>query len=465
MMGRILSADRFTAVATEGLGRKSLGTAGSIAFFRDGIFVGTSCTNPAVADDAPRIVRYDVKNGTWTTVYELPLIKSQPRLRVRERQSAEESVPSGQHGRRRGGGTGEAGAKIPRDAGYRSMCVFQGKSDQAPALYVSTMSRTGAVLLRSEDGKSFEPVCEPGFGDASIYSFRSLVEWNGWLFAAPAGTVSDGHLDRNLPPAPKIYASKDPLKGAWVEAAPPGFGDAANLAIYPVCPAFGRLYAGTANADLGCQIWQTEARGKPPFDWSPVILEGGGAYNKNFAVGAMAEFKNALYVGVGISGFGFEVAHEVGPSSAELWRIQPDGRWDLIAGQMRFSPYGLKVPLSLLGPGLGDFYNSMIVSLAAHDGVLYLGTFQWEPYRCLEIESANIVGGYQLWASSDGENWSRVLEDGNGNPADLSVASLLSLKQGLFVGTSNQGRFLGGVGARRGLELDFEQGFKILRGH
>ena len=113
MMGRILSADSFTAVATEGLGRKSLGTAGSIAFFRDGIFVGTSCTNPAVADDAPRIVRYDVKNGTWTTVYELPLIESQPRLRVRERQSAEESVPSGQHGRRRGGGTGEAGAKIP----------------------------------------------------------------------------------------------------------------------------------------------------------------------------------------------------------------------------------------------------------------------------------------------------------------------------------------------------------------
>ena len=162
-------------------------------------------------------------------------------------------------------GPGRPVQRFPRDAGYRSMCVFQGKSDRAPALYVSTMSRTGAVLLRSEDGKSFEPVCEPGFGDASIYSFRSLVEWNGWLFAAPAGTVSDGHLDRNLPPAPKIYASKDPLKGAWVEAAPPGFGDAANLAIYPVCPAFGRLYAGTANADLGCQIWQTEARGKPPF--------------------------------------------------------------------------------------------------------------------------------------------------------------------------------------------------------
>ena len=147
-------------------------------------------------------------------------------------------------------GPGRPVQRFPRDAGYRSMCVFQGKSDRAPALYVSTMSRTGAVLLRSEDGKSFEPVCEPGFGDASIYSFRSLVEWNGWLFAAPAGTVSDGHLDRNLPPAPKIYASKDPLKGAWVEAAPP---DLATLRIsqFILFAGIRAALCGTANADLG----------------------------------------------------------------------------------------------------------------------------------------------------------------------------------------------------------------------
>jgi len=465
-MRTALSVDKFACVASDGLGRKSSGTAGSMAYFRGSVYVGTSCANPAAASDAPRILRYNVKGRKWETVYESPLIDPQPQSHAADRQLARPGAGRLQSGDRVSGiRTTDAAGKVPRDSGYRSMCVFQGKSDRNPTLYVSTHSRSGATLLRSEDGETFELVAEPGFGDARVYSFRSLVELNGWLFAVPAGTVTDTYLDRNLPPGPQIFASNDPLKGNWIEAAKPGFGDASNLAIYPIRPALRRLYAGTANADLGCQVWQTEARGTPPFEWSPVIVDGGGAFNKNFAVGAMAEFKNALYIGVGITGFGFEAAHDVGPASGELWRIHPNGRWDLIAGQMRFSADGLKAPLSHLGPGLGDFYNAMVRSLAVHDGVLYLGTYQWEPYRCLEIKSANVVGGYQLWASTNGENWTRVIEDGNGSPADLGVASLLSTKQGLFVGINNQGRFLNGVGARHGTAFDFEQGFKILRGH
>src|SRR5262249_20345536 len=239
---------------------------------------------------------------------------------------------------------------------------------------------------------------------------------------------------------------------------------ASNRVIYSLHTAFGRLYAGTANPDLGCQVWQTEARGKPPFDWSPVILDGGGAFNKNFIVGAMAEFNGALYVGSGITGFGYETVHDIGPASGELLRVYRNGSWDLIAGQMRFTPDGLKVPLSLLGPGLGDFYNSIVLSLGTHDGVLYLGTLQWEAYRCLQIGSPDLVGGYQLWASTDGERWTPLLEDGNGTPTDFAIATILSTPHGLFVGTSNQRRLLGLLEGRRQAKLDFEQGFTVLRG-
>jgi hypothetical protein len=107
----------------------------------------------------------------------------------------------------------------------------------------------------------------------------------------------------------------------------------------------------------------------------------------------------------------------------------------------------------------------MVRSLATHDGVLYLGTFQWEAYRCLEINSPNVVGGYQLWASTDGESWTRVLEDGNGSPADLGIASLLSTPHGLFAGTINQGRLFAKLSTRLGEKFDFEQGFKVLRGY
>jgi hypothetical protein len=455
----VLSHDRFTAVATEGLGRKSSGTAESMAYFRGDIFVGTSCINPIDPADAPRILRYHANRGTWTTAYESPLIDPQPRSHVPARQLGQDRVALWQHGH-----GPDARGKVPRDAGYRSMCVFQGKSDRSPALYVSTMSRTGAVLLRSPDGETFEPVSEPGFGDPSVYSFRALVAMDGWLFASPVGTVTDTYLDDHFTRDPKIYVSSDPLKGKWLEAAKSGFGDASNRVIYSLQTAFGRLYAGTANPDLGCQVWQTEARGKPPFDWSPVILDGGGAFNKNFIVGAMAEFNGALYVGSGITGFGYETVHDIGPASGELLRVHRDGSWDLIAGQMRFTPDGLKVPLSLLGPGLGDFYNSIVLSLGTHDGVLYLGTLQWEAYRCLQIGSPDLVGGYQLWASTDGERLTPVLEDGNGTPTDFGIATILSTPHGLFVGTSNQRRLLGLLGGRRHAELDFEQGFTVLRG-
>jgi hypothetical protein len=261
-----------------------------------------------------------------------------------------------------------------------------------------------------------------------------------------------------------IYTSDDPRTGHWVAAAETGFGDPSNLAVYTLRPAFGRLYAGTANPDRGFQLWQTEARGEPPFDWSPVMVDGAGAFNYNYAVCSMAEFKGALYVGGGITGFGYDKTHDVGPASCELLRVYPDGKWDLIAGQMRFTPDGLKVPLSLLGPGLGDFYNSVFWSMGVHNDVLYVGTHQWEAFRCLQLKSPQIVGGYQLWASADGKKWTPVLEDGRGNPGDVGIRTILSTPHGLFVGSSNHAKLFNVLGRRRRSEFDYPNGFEVLLG-
>jgi hypothetical protein len=198
-MASILSADRFAVVAAEGLGRKSASSAACMAYFRGRVFVGTTCSDPAVAEDAPRILRYDLGQG-WETAYESPLIEAQPQPHLPDRKPAPDDAKASQgHPRARSAAAGQTVAgNLPRDSGYRSMCVFQGKSDRRPALYVSTMSRSGAVVLRSGDGKVFEQVSEPGLGDPSVYSFRALAEMNGYLFAAPAGTVTGGELDRNL---------------------------------------------------------------------------------------------------------------------------------------------------------------------------------------------------------------------------------------------------------------------------
>jgi hypothetical protein len=448
----ILSDDRFTIIARQGLGRKSAGTAHSMTYFRGGLYLGTSCGNPVAPQDAPRILRYDHSRSEWQTVYESPLVDPAGRQLVQDR--ALGKLGTLLRGKER----------LPRHAGFRSMCVFQGKSDDAPALYVSTMSRSGASILRSADGETFEPVGEPGLGDPDIYSFRGLVSFGGRLFASAAGTITDEFLDRNIGRDAMVYFSDDPRSGRWLPAAKPGFGDATNLAIYTLRPAFGRLYAGTANPDRGFQLWQTDGRGSPPFEWTRVLVDGAGAYNHNLAICAMAEFKGALYVGSGITGFGYDTTHDIGPASCELLRVYPDGKWDLIAGEMRFTSDGLKVPLSLLGPGFGDFFNSVVWSLGVHNDVLYLGTHQWEAYRCLQINAPNIVGGYQLWGSSDGAKWTPIIDDGRGNPTDLGIRTIQSTPQGLFVGSSNHTGLLSFLGHRRKSELAFERGFEVLLG-
>ncbi|QIB35183.1 hypothetical protein [Ancylobacter pratisalsi] len=462
-MSKIIQENGFRVIASEGLGRASNTTAHSVAFFRGQLYVGTSCGSVTGSSDSPRILRFHAEDGEWETVYESPLVPATKRARAPDRQLAKNMKGGLDFSRFKKPSETDSNL-VPRDAGFRSMCVFKGRTDAEPALYVSCMSRFGGQILRSEDGVTFEPVGEPGFGNPDIYSFRGLTVLGDRLFTAPAGTTTDEWLDRNLAPEVRVYVTDDPASGRWEVASPEGFGDPANMAIYALATAHGMVYGGTANPERGMQVWRTSAEGTAPFTWEPVVVDGAGAFNHNLAVTAMTEFKGALYVGGGITGFGYDTVHDIGPASAEMIRIHPDKSWDLIAGRMRFTPDGLKVPLSLLGPGLDDFYNSVIWSLGVHDGVIYLGTHQWEAFRSAELGGADVVGGYQLWASEDGENWQVVIADGHGNPAEIGVRNIASTPLGLVIGTNNQKRLLQMKARRSGAKVDFNGGFEVLLG-
>lgn len=458
-MAKIIPPDRFRVVASGGAGRPADASAQCMAFFRGALYLGTAGANLPGSDNAPRILRYAEETGEWETAYQSPLVEPGARSAVPDRRIVAHIGDAG------AADSGQRGGAGPRDTGYRSMCVFQAGSDQEPALYVSSMARGGGVLLRSRDGRSFEQVGEAGLGDPDLYSLASLTAFGDRLFALPAGSVTNDHLDPILPPQATIYVCDEPAAGQWREACPAGFGDARNLGVTALGVAHGLLYAGTINPERGFQLWRTAAAGEPPYRWEPVARDGAGAFNHNLIVSAMREFNGALYVGSGITGFGHDVVHDVGPASAELMRVHADGTWDLIAGRMRFTESGLKVPLSLLGPGLGDLYNSVVCSLAAHDGVLYLGTHQWEAVRGIESDAGQLVGGYQLWASENGEDWQVVLDDGHGNPAALGIPALASTPIGLFAGSWNHSEVLRRLAEMRNrTDLDFPDGFEVLLG-
>jgi hypothetical protein len=446
-----LRRELFRKICENGFGDRHNSYSHSMVWFNGHLYVGTTrtnlclirkalpvkidfwpvdCSTPIYSPEFERaqaraeIWRYDPERSQWSRVFQSPLIED-----------------------------GEGG-EMSRELGYRRMEVFQGASDRAPALYVSTWSRsrsTGMLILRSDDGERFTPVSQPGLVGLNITSIRSLVSFQGRLFAAPTGGTG---TRANISEIPIIYESTDPASGEWRPCNEPGFGDMGNRTVFELFAYEDFLYAGTAN-NSGYQIWRTRAEGRPPYKWEQVIREGAGRGSLNQFAVSMIAFNGAVYVGSGIQNGGFDRINRIGPAGAELIRINPSGSWDLVVGDERDTPQGYKKPLSGLRAGFGNLFNGYIWKMAVHDGWLYAGTMNWSIIlRFLQWERSpdrirhffesigveNLIshqGGFHLWRTKDGENWLPVCRQGFGNAYNYGARNLISTPHGLFVGTAN----------------------------
>jgi len=395
-----------------------------MAYFQDALYVGVTHPRGAGPEDRARILRYDPLQGVWSTVFVSPL--TAPDSRVFAQDVLRHRAPRQ-----------NSASAVPRYRGFRGMTVFQGRSDPAPALYVSTICHWGVDLLRSLDGEYFEAVPLTGLDNGCLLSFRALLGHGRKLFIAPTGAVDEQEFDHYFSGDPTVYVTDDPLNGVWQPAMEPGFGDPANRTITSLASFANQVYAATGNPERGFQLWKTNARGKPPYRWQPVLRDGAGRYNLNALAPALTVFQGALYIATGLPGLGYDSANNVGPAAAELLRVYSDDRWELVVGEPRFSPTGLKVPFAVRGPGFDDFYNSVFWCMVAHDDCLYVGTFHWEPFECV-LMGQPLQGGFQLWASEDGDQWQAVAAAGFGDPFHAGVRTLLSTPIGLFMGSSQE---------------------------
>lgn len=350
--------------------------------------------------------------------------------------------------------TGSHGKPIPRELGYRGMLVYQEGQRQKPVLYVSTWSPAkgpGPLLLRSEDGREFEPICEPGLIGLPVTTIRTIVEFKGRLFTTPAGTRGG---NPNISHHSIVYESRDPLSGSWEPVSEFGFGDPGNKTVFEMVGFNDYLYVGTFNLD-GYQVWRTTAEGEPPYHWEKVLTRGAYRGRINQCVLSMCPFKGALYIGSAIQGGGIDRQNKIGPAPPELIRLKPDGEWDLLVGEARDTPDGYKQPLSGYLPGFDNFFCGYFWRMCEHQGWLYLSTFDWSgilgyaqrggwPQSFTNI--VNSLGeqfimdnhsGFDLYRSYDGENWVPVTTQGMGNPYNFGLRTMVSTPLGLFLGTAN----------------------------
>jgi hypothetical protein len=358
--------------------------------------------------------------------------------------------------------------QIPRDVGYRSMVDCDAGGEQL--LYASSFG-VGGRLLYTSDGTTFKPASVLGLNLINNLGYRAVACWKGRLWISPAGSLSitgsPPDVTFEIVPdnafRPVLLVNNDPSDrlSPWQElldvATDPQLGNAENVGIYSMAVFDDALYLGVANQTTGFEIWKAEGAKchRPPglceLTWKKLIDNGGGRpvpegeAADNARIFEFAAFKDYLYWGVSESAL-FKL------TTAEMGRIGPDDRWDLIVGEPRDAEAMATdanfncqredascVPLSGRGPGFGpDPFTpgvaAYIWSLEKHNGSLYAATF--DPYSFFQ-DIPGSPPGFDLWRSRNGTDWSVVSNDGFGNACNYGGRNLTSSPLGLFVGTAN----------------------------
>jgi hypothetical protein len=376
--------------------------------------------NVLSASLSAEIWRYDPADGSWLRVFKSP-----------------ENIVVGTDE--------EGGVRFSaRDVGFRGMASFV-EPDGTEALYVGGVT-SGSIhdvgemfpngyppprLLRSVDGVNFGAVPQtpgtflgdianpqPG-SDRRMRSFRALTVYDNRLFVSVADFRGVGF----------VIASSSPQLGnnAWVRVSPlPEEFPVWNLIVYN-----GFLYATTGDKDFdtdGYGVYKTDATGLPPYQWQPVVVNGG--YQSDSRVRgpnglSFAEFRGQLYVGTN--------------RPTELIRINADDTWDLLVGEPRDTPHGHKTPLSGLGIGFGSWFNGHFWRMGVHGQYLYLTTWDWSVSLRFISNIDQIFNhhyGFDLYRSSDGVRWEAVTRTGFDDGVNSGGRSIMSTEAGLFVGTA-----------------------------
>jgi hypothetical protein len=389
----------------------------------------TVCPPPQTLtpDQAAEIWAYtpggrDGAHGTWERVFQSPVVPVQSFL-------------------------------IPLDIGYRN--ITECDAGGTELLYVANFGVTGGRVLYTPDGITYSPASSIGL-DTNDKGYRAVACWKGRLWISPSGifiVAADGTVfrDNDIAFNKVLLVNDDPSNASspWERVLDfqndPDLGDPGNVGVFSMAVFNDALYLGVSNRTTGIEVWKADGAHckKPPqpctLSWQKIIDDGLGrpldvtGVPKNAAVMDFSEFNGHLY-------FGATELRNALVTRAEMIRLDPDDRVDLIVGEPRDATAMAAYPnfncervdsscvsLSGFGAGFGPTGQAQYIwQIEGHKGSLYAGT--------LESDDSD---GFLLWRSDDGITWSLVSDDGFGNPFNQGVRKLESSPWGLFVGTAN----------------------------
>jgi hypothetical protein len=385
--------------------------------------VGVHCTaNQYDLDLRAEIWQYTPQTGRWRRVYRAPADIPNPRA---------------------------PGKFLSRDIAYRGMAVMPDHQGRK-ALFISGVTANEYVpeiarrhpprLLRTYDGKRFRNISRPlivrrtgRFPDRRPIGYRGLeVSRNQLFVVASTALTGDG----------AVFKVGNPFgrKGRFSQVTP------TDMHVFELRKFDGDLYVGTGSYDDGYGVYKTTRQTRAPFRFEPVVTNGAGTGTEMVSVVSMHPFRGHLYV-AGVSWYSWDR----GLPATELIRIGHRGQWELVTGDPRPGPDGqMRYPISGLGPGFGNFFNTHLWRMVDKDGAIYAGTLDWSwllqesekwaPEWSWLIESVlSHEYGFDLWASCDGVDWFAVTRTAfDRDPLfDFGVRTLVAGARGFFIGSAN----------------------------
>ena len=179
------------------------------------------------------------------------------------------------------------------------------------------------------------------------------------------------------------------------------------------------LYVAVLNQKIGFQIWKSCLdTNNNSLLWKLVLSKGAYFYNLSPKIFSLGILNKVLYALSGTStSQTYGIRHQY-KNQFEILSIYADDDWDLMVGTPRFSPNGLKVPFSGIGPNFNSSGLLEFRYLEAHQQRLYLCTFSEE--------------GFQIWVSDDGEAWMCIPELGLDDYSNVVVDRAYSTPWGLL---------------------------------
>jgi hypothetical protein len=194
----------------------------------------------------------------------------------------------------------------------------------------------------------------------------------------------------------------------------------------------GYVYAGVCDPLAGFDLYRLDAT-EPEAGFASVLTGGAHRFALNAAISAMEVRGDALLIGTAALASGVDPVGQWGP---ELLLIDADDSWDLVIGQPRFTPDGMRFPASNLLPGLGRLDNAAIRAIAT-------GYIDGEAVTCIAVQDHagpsaadrrlvgpedlhSYSGEVRLYLSRDLEEWSPLevsMPAGSGAVTALAVSA------------------------------------------